>query len=677
MPIPERAPRFNRLTRSWLGAPLVTISLLNGSASCEFDRGHRWIKEEAVEARCTEGIVFCNTERLEECADGDGGLDWRVVDDCAERGLVCSTSLQACAVCEPDERACEENAPKVCAEDGGEWLLRNECNEQAGLACRGGACQNLCNQAASRRSNVGCEYWAVDLDNANVGPDVNGAAQQFAVVVSNPHPDVGVYVTVELDDTQPGQDNDPIELVTEQVGPRGLHVFPLGPREVDGSGPGEYNTGTHSALTRAAYRITTSVPVVAYQFNPLDNVNVFSNDASLLKPVEALIDDGSGLRLAYVVLGWPQTIAATDDPLTNFIAAGGSGPPSLRAFLTIVGTRSQTQVRIAPTARVLGSPDIPETSAGGVLEMTLDPFDVLNLETDDFNADLTGTLIEANGPVAVFSGSEASDAPHFEDLTQRKCCADHLEEQLDHRRTAGRTFVAPVSFNRSLAVKNAGGGIGVVSAPEIFRVIATSEAGARITTSLSGSMREFTLQGLGDTREIKTTRDFLLRSSEPVMLGNISPSQEAAGVPRSLPGGDPSFLILPPVEQFRDNYVFLTPAFYAFDFLRIIAPPDAQIVIDQRPLEEWTECSNLDPEGLRMTLATEDQTEFTVTRCQLSFPVIDPSQGAAQLLSDGRQDDGVHTIESDQKIGVLVDGFDRNVSYAYAAGTELEQIVPR
>src|SRR5690606_38495873 len=102
----------------------------------------------------------------------------------------------------------------------------------------------------------------------------------------------------------PGSDNAPQQLVSQRIPPLGLHVFPLGPREVDGSPPGEYNTGTHSALTRAAYRVRSSVPVVAYQFNPLDNVDVFSNDASLLKPVEALTDSGDGLRPAYVVLGW-------------------------------------------------------------------------------------------------------------------------------------------------------------------------------------------------------------------------------------------------------------------------------------------------------------------------------------------------------------------------------------
>ncbi len=667
-----RRPVLTSHPRRWVGA----WALLS-CVACDYDRGDRWapVLELAGPTECERGVTVCSGEQVQTCSSADGGLAWTVVDDCGERGLICSQELRRCATCEPGERSCDDGRPRTCNEEGSDWESEDPCDEGKGLACRAGVCRDLCRQAGRGRSNVGCEYWAVDLDNANVGASVNGAAQQFAVVVSNPHSDVAAHVTVELDDTLPGEDNDPTLLVTERISPRALHVFPLGPREVDGSLPGEFNTGTHTALTRAAYRVTSSVPVVAYQFNPLDNVNVFSNDASLLKPVEALSDEGSGLRPAYVTLGWPQTIAITDDPLTNFDAGE---PTALRAFLTLVGTRPQTRVRVTPTARTLGAPGVAETLPGEALEMTLNPFDVLNLETDDFNADLTGSLIEADGPIVVFSGSEASDAPRFEDLTERQCCADHLEEQLDHRRTAGRRFVAPVSFNRSLAVKNAGGEIGVVSAAEVFRVIAATDAGARIQTTLTGNSREFDLEGLGDFREIQTSRDFLLESDAPVMLANITPSQGAAGVPRPLPGGDPSFLILPPIEQFRNNYVLLTPSYYAFDFLRIIAPRDAEIVIDERSIDELTEeCSNLDPPGLRMTLDEEDQEEYTVYRCQLSFPIIDGSFDAEVSLKDGIQNDGVHTVESDHEIGVLVDGFDRNVSYSYAGGTELEQLVPR
>jgi hypothetical protein len=652
----------------------VAVWVVLSAVGCSYDPADRWVEPSgaALASRCTLDSVTCRGEELLRCVvSRDGALDWEVDSDCGETAQVCVAALGRCATCAPSDAMCEEQTPLVCRSDGSGYEPQTECNPEAGTPCRAGRCVNLCREATLRRSNVGCEYWAADLDNAAAEGSPNAADQQFAVVVSNPHEDIPALITVLRDDSKPGEPPDVREVVSDQVPPFGLQVFPLGPREVDGSTPGNPETATHTALTRAAYQIQSSIPVVAYQFNPLDNVDVYSNDASLLKPVEALVDDVAGVNIAYVVLGWPQTIAITDDPLTNF---SSSDPSALRAFITLIGTRETTQVEIVPTTRYVGTETIPAVDPGQTLHIELGPFDTLNLETDDFNADFSGTLISSDRPVVVFSGSEASDAPRFEDLSERACCADHLEEQLDHVRTAGRRFVAPVAFNRSLAVDNAGGDIGVVEAKEVFRVIATSETGARVQTTLDGDDGTFELEGIGSMRELLSARDFLLESDAPVMLSNISPSQVAAGVPRQLPGGDPSMLIIPPVEQYRRDYVFLTPESYAFDFLRIIAPRDAEVVLDDRDIERAA-CSNENFDGLSQALDPEDQTEFTVYRCQLAFPTIDPSVEAEERLLPGVQSDGVHVIRSSVPVGVLVDGFDQHVSYSYAAGTELEQIV--
>jgi hypothetical protein len=661
-----RSFRFAEHGSAAFGAALLVVTTC--IPACSFDRGERWFRETADEstALCNPEGRSCGAEGLVEC--NANGTTWDLVEDCQAENLVCSTKLGACATCNPGDLRCDGADVQVCADDGSRFESRETCDTERGSACRNGGCTNLCALAAEHRSNVGCEYWAVDLDNANIDESLNAAAQQFAVVISNPQPDVPATVTIEQDDTVPGAAGAPITTARATVLPLSLRVFRLGPREVDGSPPGEFDTGTHSALTRSAYRITTSVPVVAYQFNPLENVNVFSNDASLLKPAEALALAPGTLVPSYVVLGWPQTIASTDDPDTNF---DPGNPLNLRAFMTVVGTRPGTHVRVTPRARILGGAGIPAAAAGDTIDLLIDAFDVANLESDDFNADFTGSLIEADQPIAVFSGSEASDAPFFRTLGERRCCADHLEEQLDPLRTAGKTFVAAVSPNRSRAITAAGGDVGDVEAPEYFRIIAATDAGAIVTTSLSGGDAQIELSTRGDFAQIESTTDFMVRSDQPIMLASISASQDAAGVPTGFPGGDPSFLLIPPVEQFRPDYVFLTPDRYSFDFIRLLVPEVTAVFFDGQPLSE------LACETMPLPSLTDADVPFTVFRCQLSFPVLDTSVDATEPLRPGRQNDGVHQITANRNIGVLVDGFDRNVSYAYAAGTQLEQLVLR
>jgi hypothetical protein len=649
-------------------AAVLLVATAGAFGACTPDPSDRWLYH-PTEATCTTGTYRCDPE-LQQCTTDTGAPSWVTVENCSKQGLVCAATLGTCSTCIPNAVDCQGSTAVLCSADGSTWQAQETCDESAGEACRQGACDNLCSDASRERSNVGCEYWAADLDNADVDATLNAAAQQYAVVVSNAQPDVTAHVTIEQDDTKPGDDNAPYTVAEADIPPLSLRVFPLGPREVDGSPPGEFNTGTNTALTRQAFRVSSSFPVVAYQFNPLANVGVFSNDASLLKPREAVEPEGDGLQTMYVVVGWPQTIASTQDPETNF---SSTTRVDLRAFLTLIGTRTGTTVHVHTATHFVGAPGIPETDAGGDITQTLGAFDVLNLETGDFNGDFTGSIVEADGPVIAYTGSEASDAPYFSTLSQRFCCADHLEEQLDHVRAAGQRFIAAVTPNRTDALAAAGAAVGHTDQDDYFRVVATTTDGAHITTTLD-SAPAVDLSGQGDYYDIPSHTSFSLTSDHPITVMSVSPSQEAAGVPQSLPGGDPSSLIIPPVEQYRSTYVFLTPDEYAFDFVRISAPATANIAFDDRSLGDLG-CSSVPAGTVTAPLAAPEA--YVVYTCQLGFPIIDPNAPAPDNFQVGTQNDGVHVIESDRNIGVLVDGFDRFVSYAYAAGTELSFIVPR
>lgn len=640
-------------------ARLTALALaLLATTSCRFDSAYRDVGGDAPEP-CAEGTTWCRGNVLVRCVAGKD----TTADDCGARGQACAPTLATCTPCAPAERTCEGAQVFRCDDDGQNARLVETCDVENGSACRAGSCIDLCAEAARTHSNVGCEYWGVDLDNA-VTNQGNAAAQQYAIVVSNIEPDLVANVVVEEDGAGIGEPNQLRAVASARVNPRSLEIFKLGPREVDGSAVGTFNTGTGTALGRNAYRVRSNVPLVAYQFNPLENLNVFSNDASLLLPTAAL---GGGTGRAYVVAGWPQTIATSDDPNQNF-------GTDLRAFLTIVGTTPNTRVRIRTTARIIaGGPLTADVSPGGVVDTVLQPFDVLNLETGTFNADFTGTQIDATGPVAVHVGSEASDAPFFASLAERSCCADHLEEQLPPLRSIGKSYALALVPNRSDALAAAGAQISHFDEPSYFRVVATSEGKTTVTTTLPPPYDAFELEGEGASATLVATKDALLTADKSVVVAYVQASQEAAGVARALPGGDPSLTFVPPTEQWRNDYVLLTPDKYAFDFLVVTAPFGASVFIDGASVDGRV-CSIVPADGLDATARGGADPSMVTYRCQLSFPVVDPSKSGAAAVSAGRQNDGVHRVQSDQPIGVLVYGFDAFVSYAYAGGTDLRDI---
>ena len=622
-------------------------------AACRFDPAYR-DQLGLTAAACTEGVVECRGGSLTRCQNGAP----LVLDDCASRSMVCTPQLLTCTPCLPDALACDGSDVLRCDAAGQKQAKVESCDVDKGFTCRNGACTQLCDQAAQIKSNVGCEYWPVDLDNAVV-PTGNAAAQQYAVIVSNPQPDVAAKVTIEEDTALPGQPNEPRVVATATVGVRHLEVFKLGPREVDGSPPDTPNGGTGTALSRQAFRLRSSFPIVAYQFNPLENVNVFSNDATILLPAAALNATGR----AYVVGGWPQTIARSDDPATNFGF-------DLRAFLTLVGTTPDTHVHVKTKARIIpGGPLTNGVPAGSEFDATLQPFEVLNLETGDFNADFTGSTIDSDKPTVVYVGSEASDAPKFDTIAERACCADHLESQLTPLRAVGRSYVIGRMPNRSRAVAAAGGAVQPFPEPELYRVVAIADGTTTVTTTLPAPYDKLTLDGTGADVTISALQDFLLEADKPVLVADVQVSQEAAGVPNGLPGGDPSLLFVPPTEQWRNDYILLTPDKYMFDFLVITAPFGAAVYLDGLPIDGKI-CETGPADGLDLKKRGAPDPTYTVYRCQLSFPVIDSSK-APPKVEPGRQNDGVHRVQSDFALGVLVYGFDNFVSYAYAGGTDL------
>ncbi len=609
---------------------------------------------------CNPGEFRCDENVVEVCADN--GDEFVARQDCSQEGKICMAG-EGCLNCIPNSRSCDGFDIMRCSPDGSRVDAIASCDPENGDVCFGGDCINACELAEESRSYEGCEYYAVDLDNAVVADQGTAAAQQFSVVLSNASP-ILAQVDVEIFCTAEDAANVAIQCTEGEVyvidsfpvAPGGLKIVDLDPREVDGSSSPELNDGPGTFRSMHAYRISSTAPLIAYQFNPLENVNVFSNDASLLLPSAAL-----GSR--YMVLSWPQTLATTDVADTN-------ANIDLRAFLTIVGLHDGTNVSVKLSTDILGNAEFGSPTAGQTITFSLDRFEVVNLETDDFNADFTSTTVasDEDKPVAVFTGSEASDSPRFETFAERSCCADHLEQQLFPETALGTQFVAVKTPLRTKYVDAAGWNVALVpDEPEWWRIVATHED-TSVGTDLPPPNDAFFLQR-GDSVIFETERDFVVEASHAISFGQFPGGQQTTGIPSTVdgervPGGDPSFILVPPVQQWRNNYLFLVPNKYAFDFLLLAVPKDAVIMYDNLLLETVLECEY---EPIASLDVGEEEVEFQAIRCPLS----DPSPAGP-----GLQDDGVHTLSSanGEPFGLVVWGFDSYVSYGYPGGTNVALI---
>ncbi len=197
--------------------------------------------------------------------------------------------------------------------------------------------------------------------------------------------------------------------------------------------------------------------------------------------------------------------------------------------------------------RIKGNPPVATTPIGGEITATIGPFDVLNLETDDGTfqddpktvADLSGTIVQASEPVAVFSGVETTSSPAGFEVPKPPgwmdgdtCCLDHLEEQMFPVESVGSHYVIARSPVRSTSG---------FREPDVIRFLGVAEA-ATVTTNLPAPYSSFTLQP-GEVKTTWTQDNIVVSSTKPVMVGQILVSNGYVDGPAL---GDPSLTVFPP-----------------------------------------------------------------------------------------------------------------------------------
>lgn len=555
---------------------------------------------------------FCIEGSYTPC-DGPGKPGTPVV--CPE-GQAC-VPQKGCLPCTPGVDTCVGNEVHACTPDGTVGDKIKDCDPSKAERCSKGVCKNACDVVADSPSNVGCEFWAVDLDNAkNIVDDA--ANKPWAIVLSNAA-DATITVTIEKNDAKPGE---PLKLTTIKtltIKKDELQAVIMDTREVDGSTMG-MNEGPGTFLSSNAIRVTSTGPIIAYQLNAYEPT--FSNDASLLLP-------RNGLGKIHRVLNYP-----TSKPIYP-----GFGP-DLRdhAFVTVVGTAAGTDVKVTlGTNIVKGGPVAAPMKKGEVLHVTLGPFDVLNLESDGLPGDMTGTIVESTNPVVVFSGTEGSVAPTamgFPEppghMSGDNCCVDHLEEQVFPVTAMGKKFVITRSPIRSTTS---------YVEPDVLRFMGVAET-ATVKTNLPAPFDNFTIAP-GEMKETWTTTDIVVESTAPLAIGQILVSQQHVDGAYT---GDPSLTIFPAAEQYRSSYLFLVPPKWVTNYIVLSAPVGASIKLDGAVP---TDCV-IAPAG------TLDGVAYEARRCPVK--------------------EGVRRVVGDKPFGLTAYGYGPAGSYAFVGGADVKPI---
>ncbi len=541
------------------------------------------------------GEVICDGSDAVEC---DALGDILTTEFCDPGvGLFCLPSL-GCVMCSPGEQWCQGDDVVECDPDGQNFTVIDPCDVLNGEVCITDTCWSLCDLAAQDGSTIGCEFFAVDTDQHDLGPET----VQYAVALSNVDPALTAQAVIEA-----WNGNSWTQEWGGSINPQDLVTVNLPDRHVDDTA---INPG-------GAYRITSTIPIIAYQFNPVDGQNSYLSDASLLIPTPAL-------DTIYRVPGWDQ---AVDN--TGIIQ---------HSSIDVVATVPNTQVTITPSIATLGGGNVPAGTAGVPFQVTLaDVGDYVQIASDANQQSLAGTLVETtNQPVAVFAGHECALIPN-----PSTCCCDHMEEQVIGQQTWGQGYVAARIPHRGPPVEACLWQIVAGSDPVNLTFTAHADVtGLPGPTQLQpGQVLEF--QASGSTAN---PGDFEVSGDAAFLLTQyMLSSQQSAQYDQ----GDPAMVQAVPVDQYMDNYVILVPGTWNNDYLIITRPVGATVHVGPLDIDTWPDWSEVVPIG-----------------------------GGAYEAVRLRIADGVQVLTGSDPFGVVVVGFDQHDSYAYPGGLDQEIINP-
>jgi hypothetical protein len=346
---------------------------------------------------------------------------------------------------------------------------------------------------AQKKDNLGKEYYLAfgpnegSTDNDNV----------FALYLTGP---VAASVTIEvsaLNYTQkftiiPGK-------VTKVLLPNGANF-----------GPTVEVTASETVVKGMGIHILANTEIAVYGMSH----KMYSSDAFMAMPIDVL-----GKK--YRTLNYQSSLTSVGGQSSN-----------LPGQFWVIATEDQTSIAITPNDSTSSGRRARESFV-----VMLNKGDVYLVQgnPDQKGNDLTGSLIESDKPIAVFSGHMRAGIPEgFNNIGGNRPSRDHLVEQLPPVSSWGSEMVV-VPYESS-------------DSPDVVRILSATDSNAVLINN------DYTVVlNAGEFYEIHSLYEpTLIRSLDPVLVGQYMHTSVygIASQPNDPPPyGDPAFSLVPPLVQ--------------------------------------------------------------------------------------------------------------------------------
>ncbi len=560
----------------------------------------------------------------------------------AAQGLALTTMMAAAgalvASCGSSGSGFGDERPPGTLGDGGPPLFADADPGPGGLV-------TSCAEAEATRSTMGCEFYGLAPDAITLS---RGGC--YAVVLVNT---ANAPATIEV-----ARGGAPLAaaLGSYAMIPRGTGTAlsyeplagPLAPGQVALlflNKSGGLSTACPAGITPAttdaasvvgtgrgqAFRVRTSSPVVAYDIFPYGGGSSAVTSASLLLPTST----------------WDKNYVAVNAYRKSRVVAED------QPYIAIVAKEDGTTVTVNPVANIVGSSTVAGGAAGKPVSYGLGRGEVLQLGQD---AELTGSAIEADKPIALWGGSTCASM----DADQGSAC-DAAHQQVPPVRAMGAEYTA-VRYRNRFDGKEESPPWRIVGAVDSTTLgyEPAQPPGAPSTIGF-GQVVEFRAPGPFVVKSQDAQHPFYM-SAHMTGWGEVSTGTDHRG--------DPEFVNVLPAAQFLKSYVFFTDPTY----------PETNLVLVRARTDGAFKDVRLDCAGVVggfQPLGSGGQYEYAR---------VDLSRG--NFEKQGACDNGRHEIASEGLFGLTVwgwgsaasggnfgaPGFSQAVSYAYPAGGSLKAI---